>query len=82
MKVSAVVLLLLLAMACSTVRFGQRENGGAPLSDSDCYLDMARVFTGRKAAFDTGLSTGPSFPWLRVSSPRPFWVETTGQPSA
>ena len=33
-------------------RFGQRENEGSLLSDSDYYLDMASVFAGDKPAFD------------------------------
>jgi len=42
----------LLAIASAYPRFGQRENEGAELSDSDYYLDMVAVFSGEAPAFD------------------------------
>lgn len=43
---------LLVAGICSLPRFGQRENEYAPsVSDSDFYLEMARVFTGDQEEF-------------------------------
>src|SRR6266536_836310 len=43
---------VLLAALCSIPRFGQRENEHYPgVSDSDLYLEMARVFTGDASGF-------------------------------
>jgi len=42
----------LLAIASAYPRFGQRENVGSELSDSDYYLDMVAVFSGEAPAFD------------------------------
>jgi len=43
---------LLLAALCSIPRFGQRENEYFPaVSDSDLYLEMARVFAGQAQGF-------------------------------
>jgi hypothetical protein len=50
------LLLLLLAAAAAILRFGQRENESAAVSDSDYYLDMAAVFAGEKPAFDADWS--------------------------
>ncbi|MFN2420647.1 MAG: hypothetical protein ABR527_04630 [Gemmatimonadota bacterium] len=55
-RAGMIVALLVLAAACSLFRFGQRENDTQPLSDSDVYLDMARVFAGEEARFDPALS--------------------------
>ena len=41
-----------MAVVASVPRFGQRENEGSALSDSDYYLDMGSVFAGDKPAFD------------------------------
>ena len=41
-----------MAVVASVPRFGQRENDGSALSDSDYYLDMGSVFAGDKPAFD------------------------------
>src|SRR5688572_1871976 len=54
-RAGTIVALLVLATACSLFRFGQRENETQPLSDSDVYLDMARVFAGEEARFDPAL---------------------------
>ncbi|MBW3535481.1 MAG: hypothetical protein KY453_09745 [Gemmatimonadetes bacterium] len=61
-------------MAASLPRFGQRENEGAALSDSDYYLDMAEVFAGEAERFDARYSAPghpgahhygrPLLPWL------------------
>ena len=48
--------LALVAAAASAPRFGERENGGAELSDSDYYLDMTGVFAGAREHFDPVLS--------------------------
>jgi len=51
---------LLVAIASSSFRFGQRENEGMSWSDSDYYIDMAHVFSGEKEAFNKGyLETRP-----------------------
>jgi len=42
----------LLAIASAYPRFGQRENEGSELSDSDYYLDMVVVFSGEAPEFD------------------------------
>ncbi len=63
---------LLVAGICALPRFGQRENEYAPgLSDSDLYLEMARVFTGDQAEFTPAYVAGqphhynrPLVPWL------------------
>jgi hypothetical protein len=45
-------LFLSIAVICSLPRFGQRENENLPsVSDSDRYLEMARVFTGQQRQF-------------------------------
>lgn len=50
MKFAAIFLII--AMIASLPRFGQRENEHQPtVSDSDLYLEMARVFTGDAAGF-------------------------------
>jgi len=50
-----VALFLGLSALCSLPRFGQRENEHVPrLSDSDLYLEMARVFTGDANQFSAG----------------------------
>jgi predicted DNA-binding transcriptional regulator len=47
-------LFLIVAILCSMPRFGQRENANLPgLSDSDVYLDLARVLTGEKTGFSS-----------------------------
>lgn len=51
-----ILLLALLAVGVSLVRFGQRENPQAALSDSDYYLDMALVLSGEKPQFDPAWS--------------------------
>jgi hypothetical protein len=63
---------VLLASLCALPRFGQRENEYAPgVSDSDLYLEMARVFTGDKEAFTPAYVAWqphhynrPLLPWL------------------
>jgi hypothetical protein len=40
------------AALAAVPRFGDRENGDAPISDSDYYLDMTRVFAGSAEGFD------------------------------
>jgi hypothetical protein len=53
---------LTVATVCSIPRFGQRENEDLqpPTLDSNCFLDMARVFNGDAPAFDPGLvKVGP-----------------------
>lgn len=44
---------VLLAAAAASLRFGQRENESLPHSDSDYYLDMARVFAGEQVGFSS-----------------------------
>lgn len=66
------ILFLLLAVLCSLPRFGQRENEfSSGVSDSDLYLEMARVFTGDQAGFTPAyVAFGPHHynrplvPWL------------------
>ena len=55
------LLFLVLSAICSLQRFGQRENETAPvLSDSDLYIDMARVFVGDAPAFNADyVKAGP-----------------------
>jgi hypothetical protein len=49
---SLTVLFLAIAALCSVPRFGQRENEALPVvSDSDAFLDMARVFSGEAEHF-------------------------------
>jgi hypothetical protein len=67
-----VLALLLLAAASSLFRFGQRENEALPESDSDVYLDMARVFAGEEARFDPALrhpAFEPSHHYTRPALP-------------
>jgi hypothetical protein len=51
-KVKVLILFVLVGIASSLFRFGDRENDLAIVSDSDYYLDMAQVFTGQKDEFD------------------------------
>lgn len=55
------LLFLALAVICALPRFGQRENESLPVvSDSDCYMDMARVFLGDAPYFNPEwVKTGP-----------------------
>ncbi len=47
------LLFLAIGGICSLPRFGQRENETAPVvSDSDLYIDMARVFVGDAPGFN------------------------------
>jgi hypothetical protein len=47
------VIFVVIATIAALPRFGQRENEHQPtVSDSDLYLEMARVFTGDKAGFN------------------------------
>ena len=49
---SLTLLFLAIAALCSIPRFGQRENEALPVvSDSDAFLDMARVFSGEAEHF-------------------------------
>lgn len=52
MKVRVILLLGAVAVLSSLLRFGQRENEISVLSDSDYYLDMAKVFWGGKSSFN------------------------------
>jgi hypothetical protein len=46
------LIFLFISVVCSLPRFGQRENEHLPtVSDSDRYLEMARVFTGEQQHF-------------------------------
>ena len=56
-----VAMLAVVAVVSSIPRFGQRENVGSALSDSDYYLDMATVFAGDKPAFDPTWSNAEYF---------------------
>ncbi len=66
------IVFLLVATVCALPRFGQRENEYAPsVSDSDLYLEMARVFTGDQAQFTPAYVAWqphhynrPLVPWL------------------
>ena len=50
---AAGIAFLAIAAVCSVPRFGHRENELLPsVSDSDFFIDMARVFTGEAAAFN------------------------------
>jgi len=52
MKIKILILFTLVAFFSSLLRFGNRENNLAVLSDSDYYLDMAQVFAGQKEEFN------------------------------
>ena len=52
MKIKILILFTLVALLSSLLRFGNRENNLAALSDSDYYLDMAKVFAGQKEEFN------------------------------
>jgi len=59
----------LVAVVASLPRFGQRENEGSALSDSDYYLDMGSVFAGDKPAFDATWSGAGYFGAHHYSRP-------------
>lgn len=60
MKLKMLLFFAVVAVLSSLLRFGHRENNLATLSDSDYYLDMAQVFAGQKAEFNTEfLKDGP-----------------------
>lgn len=50
------LLMALVAAASSSLRFGERENEVLPVSDSDAYLEMARVFAGEESGFGAPLA--------------------------
>jgi len=52
MKFRILILFTLTAILSSLLRFGERENNLSTLSDSDYYLDMARVFAGQQYKFN------------------------------
>ncbi|MBI4538214.1 MAG: hypothetical protein HY704_01720 [Gemmatimonadetes bacterium] len=60
MRPSIVMILGLVALGSSMLRFGQRENEALPVSDSDYYLDMARVFAGEAQEFRAGYAEPPA----------------------
>ena len=71
-KFRFLILFTVVAVLSSILRFGQRENDNlSTLSDSDCYIDMAMVFSGEKEAFNPDWIRGlphhynrPFFPFV------------------
>ena len=51
MKIKILILFTLVAILSSLLRFGHRENNLDIVSDSDYYLDMAKVFVGEQSEF-------------------------------
>lgn len=55
MKIKILIFFTLVGILSSLLRFGDRENDRAEISDSDYYLDMAQVFAGQKTEFNQQL---------------------------
>ena len=69
MKIKILILFTLVAVLSSLLRFGNRENNLAVLSDSDYYLDMAQVFVGQKEEFNHQLFMGAAHHYNRPLLP-------------